>query len=148
MALNPGFVGKSYPDTASYLIGREKVREFAAAIGDFTPIFHDVQAAQAAGYRDLLTPPTFAFVITMKALSFAMFDPELGLDYARVVHGEQGFEYVRPMMAGDEVVVRSSISEIATRGSNEYLTTIADVVTVGGELLVRARSTIVSRGTA
>jgi acyl dehydratase len=148
MGLNPGFVGKVYPDTATYLIGREKVREFAAAIGEFSPQFHDVQVARSVGYRDLPAPPTFAFVITMKALSFAMFDPELGLDYARVVHGEQSFEYVRPMVAGDEVVVRSFISDISVRGSNEYLTTQADVVTVEGELLVRTRSTIVSRGTA
>lgn len=148
MGLNPGFVGKVYPDTDSYLIGREKVREFATAIGDFSPRFHDVAVARAAGYRDLPAPPTLAFVITMKALSFAMFDPELGLDYARVVHGEQSFEYRRPIVAGDEVVVRSVISDISVRGANEYLTTQADVVTLEGELLVRTRSTIVSRGTA
>jgi acyl dehydratase len=148
MALNPGFVGKTYPDTSPYLIGREKVREFAAAIGEFSPVFHDLGAARAAGYKDLPAARTFAFVVTMNALSTAMFDPELGLDYARVVHGEQCFEYVRAMVAGDEVVVRSHISDISVRGSNEYLTTQADVVTTDGELLVRTRSTIVSRGTA
>ena len=87
MPLNPQFVGKTYPDTPSYLIGREKVREFATAIGDFAPVFHDLAAAQELGYRDLPAPPTFAFAITMKALANAMFDPELGLDYSRVVHG-------------------------------------------------------------
>lgn len=148
MPLNPDFIGKTYPDTPDYAIGREKVREFATAIGDFTPIFHDVDAARAAGYTDLPAPPTFAFVITMKALSAAMFDPELGLDYSRVVHGSQSFEYFRPMVAGDEVVVRSHIAEITTRGSNEFLTTQADVVSSEGEVLVRTRSTIVSRGTA
>ena len=148
MGLNPGFVGRVYPDTQSYLIGREKVREFATAIGDFSPRFHDVSAARAEGYRDLPAPPTFAFAITMKALSFAIFDPDLGLDYGRVVHGEQSFEYRRPMVAGDEVVVRSIISDITVRGSNEYLTTQADIITVEGDLLVRTRSTIVSRGTA
>jgi acyl dehydratase len=107
-----------------------------------------VDAARAAGYTDLPAPPTFAFVITMKALSAAMFDPELGLDYSRVVHGSQSFEYFRPMVAGDEVVVRSHIAEITTRGSNEFLTTQADVVSSEGEVLVRTRSTIVSRGTA
>lgn len=148
MPLNPAFVGKSYPDTPPYLIGREKVREFATAIGDFSPVFHDVGAARAAGFADLLTPPTFAFVITMQALSAAMFDPELGMDYSRVVHAEQSFEHVTPMVAGDEVIVRSYISEIVTRGSNEFLTTAADVVRRDGDLLVRTRSTIASRGTA
>ena len=148
MPLNPQFVGKTYPDTPPYLIGREKVREFATAIGDFSPVFHDLAAAQALGYRDLPAPPTFGFVLSMKAMAAAMFDPDLGLDYDRVVHGSQGFEYHAPMQAGDEVVVRSRITEITTRGSNEFLTTAADVVTLAGDLLVTSTSTIVSRGTA
>lgn len=148
MPLNQDAVGKSYPDSDPYLIGREKIREFATAIGDHSPVFHDLAVARDLGYRDLPAPPTFAFVITMKSMATAMFDPELGLDYARVVHGEQSFEYHRPMLAGDEVIVKSRIAQIAARGSNEYLTTAADVVTVEGELLVSTRSVIVSRGTA
>ena len=148
MALNPDFIGKRYPDTDPYLIGREKVREFATAIGDFSPVFHDVAAAAALGYDDLPAPPTFAFSLTMKAMAAAMFDPELGLNYALVVHGEQGFEYERPLVAGDEVVVKSYIADIDTRGRNEFLTTAADVVTLDGDLLVKTRSIIVSRGTA
>jgi hydroxyacyl-ACP dehydratase HTD2-like protein with hotdog domain len=70
------------------------------------------------------------------------------LDYSRVVHGEQSFEYHRPLVAGDEVVVRSHIADIHTRGSNEFLVTQADVVTTAGDLLVSTRSVIVSRGTA
>jgi acyl dehydratase len=81
-------------------------------------------------------------------MATAMFDPELGLNYALVVHGEQGFEYQRPLQAGDEVVVKSFISDITSRGRNEFLTTQADVVTLAGELVVTTRSTIVSRGTA
>jgi acyl dehydratase len=148
MPLNPQFVGKAYPDTPPYLLGREKVREFATAIGDFSPVFHDVDAARALGYRDLPAPPTFAFAITMKALATAMFDPDLGLDYARVVHGAQGFDYHVPLQAGEEVVVRSRIVDITTRGSNEYLTTEAELVNTEGAVLVTGRSTIVSRGTA
>jgi acyl dehydratase len=135
-------MGKTYPDTAPYLIGREKLREFATAIGDFSPVFHDLDAAAALGYSDLPAPPT------LKAMATAMFDPELGLNYALVVHGEQGFEYQRPLQAGDEVVVKSFISDITSRGRNEFLTTQADVVTLAGELVVTTRSTIVSRGTA
>lgn len=148
MALNPEFIGKEYPDTDPYLIGREKVREFATAIGDSSPVFHDVAAAAEQGYPDLPTPPTFAFALTMKAMAAAMFDPELGLNYALVVHGEQGFEYHRPLRAGDEVVVKSFIADIGSRGRNEYLVTQADVVTISGEMVVSTRSVIVSRGTA
>lgn len=148
MPLNAGFIGKTYPDTDPYLVGREKIREFATAIGDHSPVFHDLQTAHDLGYPDLPAPPTFAFSITMKAMAAAMFDPELGLDYARVVHGEQSFEYTRPLVAGDEVVVKSFIADITARGANEFLTTQADVVTVGGELVVSTRSIIASRGTA
>jgi acyl dehydratase len=148
MALNPEYVGKRYPDTPPYLIGREKVREFATAIGEHAPVFHDVAAARGLGYADLPAPPTFAFTLTMKAMAAAIFDPELGLDYARVVHGEQSFEYRRPLVAGDEVVVASHIADITAKGRNEYLTTAADVVAVDGELVVTTRSVIVSRGTA
>lgn len=148
MGLNAQFVGKTYPDTAPYVIGREKVREFALAIGDASPVFHDLAAARALGYSDLPAPPTFAFVITMKAMATAMFDPDLGLDYSRVVHGEQSFQYVVGLQAGHEVVVKSHIADISTRGRNELLTTQADVVTLDGQLLVSTRSVIVSRGTA
>ena len=148
MPLNPDFVGKVYPDTPAYLIGREKVREFATAIGDFAPVFHDLAVAREQGYRDLPAPPTFAFVITMQALAAAMFDPDLGMDYARVVHGEQSFDYHQPLQAGDEVLVRSRIAAIAVRGSNEFLTLEADVLTVDGQPRVTTRSIIVSRGTA
>jgi len=148
MPLNPDFVGKQYPDTEPYLIGREKVREFATAIGDHSPVFHDLAAAAELGYRDLPAPPTFAFVVTQRALGAAMFDPELGLDYARVVHGEQSFEYRRPLQAGDEVIVRAHIADIHARGRNEFLVTQADVITVDGELVVSTRSVVASRGTA
>lgn len=148
MPLNAEFIGKSYPDTDPYLVGREKVREFATAIGDESPVYHDLQAAQALGYPDLPAPPTFAFVVTRGAMGAAMFDPDLGLDYTRVVHGEQSFEYKRPLLAGDEVTVRSFIVDITARGANEYLTTQADVVTLDGELIVSTRSVIASRGTA
>ncbi len=148
MPLNPDIVGKQYPDTAPYLIGREKVREFADAIGDSSPVFHDLTAAAELGYPDLPAPPTFAFVVTQRAMASAMFDPELGLDYSRVVHGEQSFDYRRPLQAGDEVIVRAHIADVHTRGRNEFLVTQADVVTTAGELVVSTRSTIASRGTA
>lgn len=147
MTLNAAYVGKVYPATEPYLVGREKIREFAAAIGDHHPAYHDVSAASVYGLRDVLAPPTFPFVLTMRAMNKAMFDPEIGLDYTRVVHGEQSFEYVRPLVAGDEVVVHASIEAIDSSGRNEFMTVRADVRTVGGELVVTTRSVLVSRGT-
>lgn len=148
MALNPALVGKIYPPTAAYEVGREKIREFATAIGDGNPICHQVEAAQEAGHPDLVAPPTFPFVLSAKAMAMAIVDPELGLDYSRVVHGEQRFEYERPVFAGDTLVVTSSIEEIGVAGRNEILTTRADLETLDGELVARTYSVIISRGTA
>jgi acyl dehydratase len=141
-------VGKVYPPSPPYLVGREKVREFATAIGDANPAYHDPEAARSLGYADVIAPPTFPFVVTQRAMAAAMFDPGLGLDYARVVHGEQRFEYTRPIVAGDALVVTATIEGIRAVAGNDLLTTRADVTTADGEPVVRAWSVIVSRGTA
>ena len=93
----------------AYHVGREQIREFATAIGDNNPAYYNVDAARVLGYQDLIAPPTYPFTLTMRAMATAIFDPDLGLDYSRVVHGEQHFEYERPISAGDELVVRAEI---------------------------------------
>lgn len=147
MALNPAFVGKEYPRTPEYEVGRERIREFATAIGDHNPAYLNVDAARQLGHPDLIAPPTFAFTLTMKAMAAAIFDPDLGLDYGRVVHGEQYFDFERPICAGDKLVVEAAIADIRTHGANEYLTTQCAVQTVDGELVVTTQEVIVSRGT-
>ncbi|MFI0432291.1 MAG: MaoC family dehydratase N-terminal domain-containing protein [Candidatus Nanopelagicales bacterium] len=147
MPINPAYVGKVYPTSAPYLVGREKVREFATAIGDFNPACHDVQAARALGYPDLVAPPTFGFVLSIRAMALAMFDPEVGLDYSRVVHGEQSFDFTRALVAGDEVVVDALIEAIDSSGRNEFMTVRADLLNTSGEPLCTTRSVLVVRGT-
>ena len=148
MPINPRFIGKEYPATPGYLVGREHIRDFATAIGDHNPAFHNLDAAQELGYDDLIAPPTFPFTLTMKAMAMAMFDPDLCLDYGRVVHGEQHFTYERPICAGDELSVHTTIDDIRSAGRNEFLTTRSEVRTTAGELVVTTREVIVSRGTA
>lgn len=147
MVLDPRHVGRQYPLGPSYLVGREKIREFATAIGEAAPIHRDLDAARAAGYPDVVAPVTFPFALTMQAMATAMFDPELKLDYARVVHGEQHFDYVRPLFAGDEVTVHAQITEINSTGRHEFLTLRAQVIDANGDLVVTSTSVIVSRGT-
>jgi acyl dehydratase len=148
MALNQDYLGKVYPASEPYEVGREKIREFAIAIGDMNPAYHDVAAAQALGHRDVIAPPTFAFVVSMRASAIAMFDPGLGLDYSRVVHGEQRFAYVRPVTAGDNLVVVTTIENIRVAAGNDILTTRADISTVDGEPVVTTWAVTVARGTA
>jgi acyl dehydratase len=145
MALNPEFVGRVYPPGPSYQVGREKIREFATAVGDRNPAFHDVAAARALGYADLVAPPTFPIVLSMKASESVIFDPELGLDYSRVVHGEQRFAFTRPIVAGDELLIQTTIENIRTMAGNDMITTRADMTTVTGELVCAATSLLISR---
>lgn len=146
MPLDPSFVGRSYPATEPYLVGREKIREFATAIGATDPAHHEVAAARALGYPDLLAPPTFPVVITMAASQQIVEDPALGVDYSRVVHGDQRFRYVRPVVAGDELVCVNTVEEIVSRGGHDFLTTRTDVTTPAGESVVTVWSKLVVRG--
>ncbi len=146
MPLDPSFVGRSYPPTAPYQVGREKIREFAAAIGALDAAHHDPEAARAAGHADVVAPPTFPIVITMAASRQIIDDPALGVDYSRVVHGEQRFAYTRPVVAGDELVCVNSVDEITSRGGHDFVTTRTDVRTVAGEPVVTVWSRLVVRG--
>ena len=146
MALDPSFVGRSWPPTEPYLVGREKIREFARAIGATDPEYHDPEAARAIGYPDVVAPPTFPTVITNLSNAQIITDPALGLDYSRVVHGDQRFKYTRPVVAGDVLVCVNSVEEITQRGGHDFLTTRTDVTTADGEPVVTAWSKLVQRG--
>ncbi|MFM7212531.1 MAG: MaoC family dehydratase N-terminal domain-containing protein [Actinomycetota bacterium] len=148
MGLNAALVGRSYPPTAPYLVGREKVREFATAVGDDNPVCHDVTAAQALGYPDVVAPPTFAFVVAYAGSSKAALDPELGLDYSRVVHGEQRFVFERPIVAGDSLIATATIEAIRAVAGNDILTTRVALDTEAGEHVATTYTVIVARGTA
>ncbi|UQX88042.1 MaoC family dehydratase N-terminal domain-containing protein [Jatrophihabitans telluris] len=148
MPLDESFVGRVYPPTAAYEVGREKIREFAEAIGDDNPAYTDPGAARALGYPDVIAPPTFPIVITMKAAGAIIADPGLGLDYTRVVHGEQSFLYSRPVHAGDVLQVTASVESIRSAAGNDLITTRSEVTTLDGEHVVTALSTLVARGTA
>ncbi|HSP39256.1 MAG TPA: MaoC family dehydratase N-terminal domain-containing protein [Frankiaceae bacterium] len=148
MSLNREFIGRSYESSPPFEIGRELVRHFAAAIGDFNPISHDVEAARAAGHPDLVAPPTFLTTLTFRRPSGPMGDPELGLDYSRVVHGEQRFELHRPVHAGDVVVATSTVAEIRDVGRNEMMQVVSEISTTDGERVATATNTMISRGTA
>jgi acyl dehydratase len=148
MPLDPSFVGRTYPPTAPYLVGREKIREFAAAIGAFDAAHHDPDAARALGYADVVAPPTFPVVVTMATSRQIVDDPELGVDYSRVVHGDQRFAYTRPVVAGDALICVNSVDEITSRGGHDFLTTRTEVSTQGGEPVVTVWSKLVVRGEA
>ncbi|MEU4834754.1 MaoC family dehydratase N-terminal domain-containing protein [Streptosporangium sp. NPDC023615] len=147
MALNRDFVGRASAPSAPYEVSRVKIKEFAAAIGDDNPVYRDREAARAAGHPDVIAPPTFPIVFSLSGGSI-LTDPELGLNLAMVVHGEQRFEYRRPIRAGDELVSVSMVTDIRVVGRNELITVRSDVTTVEGEDVCVAYNTIVERGGA
>ena len=106
---------RSYPAFV-YEVGSEKVREYARAIGEKAPVHNDRDAARAAGFRDLVAPPMFCVVYAIGALGPAIADPELGIDYAHMVHGGQEFAWEEPVCAGDTVTTTASVLDVHVKG--------------------------------
>lgn len=146
MPLDESHTGRTYPPTEPYEVGIEHVREFAAAIGDDNPAYRDRGAARALGHPNVIAPPTFPFVLSFKATRQVVEDPELDVDYSRVVHGDQRFVYTRPIRAGDHLSTTVSIDSVRSAGGHRMLTTRSDISTADGEHVVTAYSTLVVRG--
>jgi len=145
--LDPSYAGHAYPRSEAYEVGRAKIREFADAIGDPNPMYRDVEAAHAAGHPDVIAPPTFPTLLFGKySLEALVADPELGLDYDRMVHGDMSFTYERPVRAGDRLTVVTTVDGIMNRAGNDFLNLRVDVDTVDGERVVVARAQLVVRG--
>jgi acyl dehydratase len=146
VAINTAYIGRTFDPSAPYEVSRVKIAEFADAIGEPSPLCRDRAAAQAAGYPDVIAPPTFAIVVAAAGSAKVTFDPGLGVNYAMIVHGEQSFTHHRPLHAGDEVVSQSTIQDIRQLGTMTTLTTVTEIRTVAGEHVCTARSTLVERG--
>ncbi len=146
MALDRELVGRSYPPSAAYEVGRAKIAEFAAAIGDDDLVYRDADAARSAGHPDVIAPPTFAIVVSLEAAMVVLDDPDVDLDYSRVVHGEQKFVHHRPIRAGDRLVATTTIDAARTVAGNDLLTARVDLATEAGEVVCTATSMLVARG--
>ena len=112
-------VGKVFPP-ADYAVGREKVREFASAVGETNPLHFEPQAARAAGYADVVAPPMFAVVFASRSVAPALFDPEVGLNFAMMVHGGQEFVWGPVVVAGDEITTTTTVKDISPRGEMAF----------------------------
>jgi acyl dehydratase len=119
MPVNTSAVGKSYPPTL-YAVGREKVKEFALATYETNPLHLDHEAARRAGHRDVVAPPMFAVVYSAPAMGPAVFDPEVGINFALLVHGGQEFKWGPLVVAGDEIETTVSVTSIEERAGNGF----------------------------
>ena len=144
--VNPAVEGKTYPATDPYLVGREKIREFAHSVKSTNPNNLDVFAAQAAGYDDVIAAPTFAVVIQERSLATVLADKEADIDFSRVVHGDQRFIHARPIVAGDELTSQLTVSSVKTLGAHSMVTFETKIYDFKKELVCTAISTLVVRG--
>lgn len=140
--MNQDLIGREFPPTAPYLVGREKVREFARAVFADAPQHTDVDAARAAGFDDVVAPPTFAMVVQDLTLQQLLAEPDSGVVLARTIHAEQRFAYTRPIVAGDELTAQLRVTGIRMMGGNAMITSAAEVVDADGAHVVTATSVL------
>jgi acyl dehydratase len=146
MAINTDYIGRTFDPSEPYEVSRVKIAEFADAVGEPSALCRDRAAAQAAGYPDVIAPPTVAIVAGAANSARVTHDPGLGVNYAMIVHGEQSFSYSRPIHAGDVLVSQTTIESIRPVGSMTTLTTVTQIRSTDGEHVCTARSTLVERG--
>ncbi|MEV8023949.1 MaoC family dehydratase N-terminal domain-containing protein [Microbacterium sp. NPDC080220] len=146
MPVNPELQGRAFPPTAPYLVGREKVREFARAVFATDPQHDDPEVARSLGYADVVAPPTFAMVIQDATLQQLLSEPDSGIVLERVVHAEQRFRYTRPIVAGDELTGRLTVTGIRAFGKGAMVTSEAEITDAAGDRVVTATSVLLVGG--
>jgi acyl dehydratase len=147
MPLNQSLKGKTYREL-TFEVERDRVNQFALAVGEDDPRFTDPEAAKAEGFPEQVAFPTFPTVLQILTSAQVVVDEELGLDYRRVVHGEQAYDWRRPIVVGDRLRVTPRIADIYAKGPNEFLVIEGEIIDAGGEVVCVARTTLLSRGSA
>ena len=145
MPVNIEAIGKSF-SPVTYAVGREKIREYALAVGETNPLHLDPEAARSAGYADVVAPPMFAVVYSSPAVGPAMFDPEIGMNFALMVHGGQEFVWGPLVVAGDEVTTTASLEDVHERSGNAFFVFSSSSVNQSGEQVALGTWTCIVRG--
>jgi acyl dehydratase len=145
MGIKTDAVGKEWP-ASTYQVGREKIREYATALGIENPVHFDVEAARAAGFRDVVAPPMFAVVYSSPAMAPAMFDPDVAMNFAAMVHGGQEFEWDEPACSGDEITTTAKCLSIEERDGKGFYVFETNSVNQDGAQVVRGTWTLIVRG--
>ena len=145
MPVNTQAIGKTYEPT-TYAVGREKIKEYARAVGETNPIHLDVQAAREAGYDDVVAPPMFAVVYSAPSVGPPIFDPEIELNFALMVHGGQEFQWGQLVVAGDEITTTASVKDISEADGRGYYVFESISTNQSGEQVCRGTWTYIVRG--
>jgi len=145
VAVDESKKGKTYPPF-EYEVGREKIREYAFAVGEHNPVHHDREAAKSAGYRNVVAPPMFAVVYSTGSVAPAILDPEVGINFARMLHGSQEFEWGEPVCAGDTITTETTIEDLYERTGMEFFVFKSVSKNQDGQEVVRGTWTNIVRG--
>ena len=146
MAIDTHATGKTYAPT-TYAVGREKIREYASAVGETNPLYFDVEAARAGGYADVVAPPMFAVVYAARSVAPAVLDPEVGINFAMLVHGSQEFRWGPVVVAGEEISTTTTVKDIAERGGMGFYVFESVSSNQDGETVCTGTWTNIVRGT-
>ncbi|HWH44124.1 MAG TPA: MaoC family dehydratase N-terminal domain-containing protein [Thermoleophilaceae bacterium] len=138
-------IGKSWP-AAIYAVGREKIREYAYAVGEEDPVHHEDEAARAAGFRAVVAPPMFCVVYSARAMAPAIFDPEVGINLALMVHGSQEFTWGEPVCAGDEITTVATLADMSEKDGKKFFVFESVSTNQDGAETVRGTWTNIVRG--
>ena len=144
--VNTALVGSSYPPAGTFRVGAEHIASFSEATGATSPLHFDREAARAAGYPDVVAPPTFAVVVAQRAEAAYIQDPAARIDFSRVVHGEEHFTHHRPIVAGDELTTTVHVASVVQRAGMDVVTTRADILDDAGAPVASVTSTLIVRG--
>jgi acyl dehydratase len=145
LAVDASKKGKTYPPF-EYEVGREKIREYAFAVGEQDPVHHDREAAKAAGFRNVVAPPMFAVVYSTGSVAPAILDPEVGINFARMLHGSQEFEWDEPVCAGDTITTETTLEDLYERTGMEFYVFKSVSKNQDGNEVVRGTWTNIVRG--
>ena len=138
-------MGKTYP-AFEYEVGREKIREYANAVGEQNPVHHDREVAKAAGFRDVVAPPMFVVVYSAGAMGPAILDPEVGINLMLMVHGGQEFVWGEPVCAGDTITTEASVKDMYEKDGRKFYVFESVSTNQDGQETVRATWTNIVRG--
>jgi acyl dehydratase len=145
MAIKTDAVGKEWPAT-TYEVGKEKIGEYATVLGFQNPVHFDREAAQGAGFRDVVAPPMFAVVYSSPAMAPAMFDDDVEMNFAAMVHGGQEFEWGEPACSGDEITTTARCASIEEKDGKGFYVFETNSVNQDGAQVVKGTWTLIVRG--
>nr|WP_181244111.1 MaoC family dehydratase N-terminal domain-containing protein [Gulosibacter molinativorax] len=146
MTVNPELMGRRFELSEPYQVGREHVREFARAVFATNPIHTDLEAARNAGYADLVAPPTFTAVLQDRGLQLLLADPMVTFELKNIVHGDQKYEFMRPVVAGDLLTTELEVTKVIARGRVNMIQATTVIRDINGEIVVTSLATLVIGG--